>query len=64
MKPRKPENEKLPEHTRDPDFVGAEAALRRAAERARRRAAACGNDIAIFQDGKVVWVKPYGETQS
>ena len=64
MKPQKPENEKLPEHARDPDIVGADAALRRAAERARRRAAACGNDIAIFQDGKIVWVKPYGETQS
>ena len=64
MKPQKPENEKLTEHAPDPDIVGAEAALRRAAERARRRAAACGNDIAIFQDGKIVWVKPYGETQS
>lgn len=64
MKPRKPENEKRPERAPDPDIGGAEAALRRAAERASRRAAACGNDIAVFQDGKIVWVKPYGETRS
>lgn len=64
MKPRKPENEKLPEPDPDPDIVGADAALRRAAERARRRAAACGNDIAIFQDGKIVWVKPDGDKES
>lgn len=64
MKPRKPENEKLPEPAPDPDIVGADAALRRAAERARRRASACGNDIAIFQDGKIVWVKPYGDKES
>ena len=64
MKPRKSENEKLPEHDRDPDFVGADAALRRAAERARRRAAECGTAIAIFEDGRVVWVKPDSKTPS
>lgn len=64
MKPRKPEGEKPPERDRDPDFVGADAALRRAAERAHRRAAACGNLIAIFEDGKVVWVKPDVEKSS
>ena len=64
MKPRKPEPEKLPKRSRDPDFVGAEAALRRAAERARRRAAECGTAIAVFEDGKVVWVKPDSKTPS
>ncbi|MDE0109179.1 MAG: hypothetical protein OXN96_15290 [Bryobacterales bacterium] len=64
MRPRKPDPAKLPERSRDPDFVGAEAALRRAAERARRRAAECGTAIAIFKDGKVVWVKPDSKTPS
>lgn len=64
MRPRKSEPENLPERSRDPDFVGAEAALQRAAERARRRAAECGTAIAVFKDGKVVWVKPDSKAPS
>ena len=39
---------------RDPDFIGAEAALRRAAERARRRAAETTGTVAVYRDGKIV----------
>jgi hypothetical protein len=39
---------------RDPDFAGAEAALRRAAERARRRAAETTGTVVIYRDGKIV----------
>lgn len=42
----------------DPDFKGVEAALRRAAERARREAAAVGGRVVVFKDGKIVWEKP------
>jgi hypothetical protein len=39
---------------RDPDFTGAEAALRRAAERARRRAAETTGTVVVYRDGKIV----------
>ena len=42
----------------DPDFNGVEAALRRAAARARREAAAAGVAVVVFQDGKIVLEKP------
>ena len=45
---------------RDPDFVGAEIALRRAAERVRQRAAETGSAVVVFRDGKVVWEKADG----
>ena len=45
---------------RDPDFVGAEAAMRRAAVKARRRAFRTIGKVAVFIDGKVVWQKPDG----
>ena len=57
MKPRKSENEKLTESARDPGLAGAEAAMRRAAERARRRAAENGTRVALYENGKTVWVK-------
>lgn len=41
--------------TRDADFVGAEAAMRRAAELARRRAIEISGSVAVFKDGKIVW---------
>ena len=47
---------------RDPDFVGAEIALRRAAERVRRRAAETGSSVVVFRDGKVVWEKADGHS--
>ena len=42
----------------DPDLTGADAALRRAAERVRREAAAAGRAVVVFRDGEVVWEKP------
>ncbi len=41
---------------RDPDFVGAEAALKRAAIKARRRAIEVSGSVAIYRDGKIVHV--------
>ncbi len=38
----------------DPDFVGTEAALRRAAHRAREIAGRTGTPIVIWRDGRVV----------
>ena len=45
---------------RDLDFVGAEIALRRAAERVRQRAAETGSTVVVVRDGKVVWEKVNG----
>ena len=42
---------------RDPDLVGAEAAIHGAAQRARRRAARNGTPIAVYEDGKIVWMR-------
>lgn len=39
---------------RDPDMIGAEAAMKRAALRARERAKQAGHGIAIWQNGQVV----------
>ena len=41
----------------DPDPTGADAALRRAGERARRVAAAAGQAV-VFENGEIVWEKP------
>ena len=57
MKPRKSENERPAEPARDPDLAGAEAAMHRAAERARRRAADNGTRLALYENGQIVWVK-------
>ena len=64
MTPEKSENGKLAGRPRDPDLAGAEAAMRRAAERARRRAADSGGAVAVFENGRIVWVKVDGETAS
>ncbi len=40
--------------TNDPDLIGAEAALRRAARRAREIARSTGTPLVIWRDGKVV----------
>lgn len=42
----------------DPDPTGADAALRRAGERARRVAAAAGQAVVVFEDGEIVWETP------
>ena len=39
---------------RDPDFIGAEAALHRAAVRARREALKTCGYVVLWRDGKVV----------
>lgn len=48
------------EKQRDPDFIGAEIAMHRAAKRARRRAMETIGSMAVFRDGKVVWEKADG----
>lgn len=40
---------------RDPDMIGAEAAMHRAAEKARRKSFDAGLPVAVVKDGKVVW---------
>ena len=42
----------------DPDPTGANVALRRAGERARREAVAAGQAVVVFEDGEIVWEKP------
>ena len=42
----------------DLDLEGADVALRRAAERIRREAAAAGRAVVVFKDGEIVWEKP------
>ena len=41
----------------DPDLAGVEAAMRRAAERARRRAIETTGSVAVYKDGKIVHEK-------
>lgn len=38
---------------RDPDIIGVEAALLRAAKRARRIAAATGTPLVLFEKGRI-----------
>ena len=57
------ENEQTPvqvKRPRDPDMIGAEAAMHRAAKIARRRAFETIGAVAVFKDGKMVWEKPDG----
>ena len=54
------QNQKSTKKSRDPDLVGAEIALRRAAERVRQRAAEIGSTVVVVRDGKVVWEKVDG----
>ena len=42
----------------DPEPTGADAALRRAGERARRVAAAAGQAVVVFENEELVWEKP------
>ena len=60
MTTQRQEHRKTTEKQRDPDFVGAEVALRRAAKLARRRAMETVGAVAVFRDGKVVWEKVDG----
>ena len=55
------EKQRSVKELRDPDMVGAEAALRRAAVVARRRALATTGWVAVFKDGKIV--RDYGPAE-
>ena len=57
MTTQKQGHQETTEKQRDPDFVGAEIAMHRAAKRARRRAMETVGAVAVFKDGKVVWEK-------
>lgn len=58
MNPYKPMNmmttDKGNNRTRDPDFVNAEIALRRAAKKAREKAKRIGRGVIVLKDGKIV----------
>jgi len=43
---------------RDPDFVNAEIALKRAARKARQRALQAGVGVIVLQDNRIVEEKP------
>ena len=60
MTVQKQEKRGLAQNSRDPDFAGAEAALRRAVERSRRRAMETIGAVAVFRNGKVVWERADG----
>ena len=60
MTTRKHQNQEQAEQSRDAGLVGAEAALRRAVERSRRRAMETIGAVAAFRDGKVVWERADG----
>lgn len=51
------QNQKSTRKPRDPDLVGAEAAMLRAAKRARRRAEETTGSLAVYKDGKIVQEK-------
>ena len=51
------QNQKSTRKPRDPDLVGAEVAMRRAAKRARRRAAETTGSVVVYKDGKIVQEK-------
>ena len=55
-----PKDTSIKKH-RDPDFVGAEIAMARAAERARRKAAEMGGTVVVFKNGKIVHEYPTKE---
>ncbi len=50
-------NEKSAQKPRDPDFAGADTAMRRAARRARRRAGETTGSVAVYKNGKIVQEK-------
>jgi hypothetical protein len=43
---------------RDPDFINAEIALKRAAKKARLRAAQAGVNVIVVQDGRIIAERP------
>lgn len=51
------QKEKAAQKPRDPDFAGADIAMRRAARRARRRAGKTSGSVAVYKNGKIVQEK-------
>ncbi|MEW6519188.1 MAG: hypothetical protein AB1461_07210 [Thermodesulfobacteriota bacterium] len=43
---------------RDPDFIKAEIAMQRAAQKAREKARRVGAGVAVLKDGKIVEEQP------
>ena len=61
MSARDPKRPEPAAEARDAELAGAEAAMRRAARSARRRAAARGVAPAVFENGKLVGARPIAE---
>jgi len=49
-----PEKQKV----RDPDFINAEIAMKRAAQKARLRAGQAGVGVVVVQDGRIIEEQP------
>ena len=62
MTTRDRDNSKEVEKPRDPDFIGAEIAIQRAARKARRKAMDTLGSVAVFNHGKVFWETADGDT--
>ena len=61
MTAREQDDRHRPVKSQDSEFIGAFAALRRAAVKARRRAFETTGAVAIVKNGKVVWETPEGK---
>ncbi|MCK9197779.1 MAG: hypothetical protein M0P16_12465 [Syntrophales bacterium] len=46
------------EKQRDPDFINAEIAMKRAAQKARKRALQAGIGVMVYRDGQIIEEKP------
>ncbi len=55
MSEQQTEGKKAKKRPRSKDFIGAEAALRRAAMKARRRAIETTGSVPTWRDGKIVY---------
>ncbi len=64
MKTRKSDKQTPQKRPRDPDLIGAEAAMHRAAARARRRAARHTGYIVVYENGEIIRVKVDDETST
>ncbi|MEB3160630.1 MAG: hypothetical protein VKL20_04125 [Synechocystis sp.] len=53
-----PINLNVPNKTQDPDFLGAEVALKRAGQRAREQAKQAGIGVIILKNGQIVEETP------
>jgi len=46
------------EKQRAPDFINAEIAMKRAAQKARKRALQAGIGVMVYRDGRIIEEKP------